>query len=117
MGSFTTRLGVSDGNGGAAEWVVAQVDTGAVHTVLPASLLHLLGVTPDEEREFVLGDRSVRTFPVGEARIHVEGREAYSRVVFGVDGKYLLGATTLQMLDLIPDTTNEKLIPAPELTI
>ena len=54
--------------------------------------------------------------PVGEARLTVEGREATNRVVFGEAGQYL-SATTLQVLGLIADTTNHKLIPAPKLPI
>ncbi len=30
---------------------------------------------------------------------------------------YLLGATSLQSLDLVPDTTNHQLIPAPTLLV
>ena len=115
---FTARLGVSDGNGGATQWVDAQVDSGAKHTVLPASLLSdVVGITPTAEREFTLADGSKVSMPIGEARLYVQDREAFSPVIFGVEGKYLLGATTLQILDLIPDTSNERLIPAPELTI
>ena len=38
-------------------------------------------------------------------------------MVFGEEGQYLAGATTLQVLGLIPDTTNHKLGPAPKLPI
>ena len=118
MGTFKTRLGVSDGNGGATQWVEALVDTGATYTVLPASLLHgLLGVEPRAQAEFTFGDGRKMLMPVGEARHHVEDREATSRVVFGNEGQYLLGATALQELGLIPDTANHRLIPAPELLI
>lgn len=118
MGTFKTRLGVSDGNGGATEWIEALVDTGATYTVLPASLLHgLLGVQPRVQEEFTLADGRKMLMQVGEARHHVEDREATSRVVFGDEGQYLLGATALQELGLIPDTTNHTLIPAPKLLI
>ena len=118
MGIFTTRLGVSDGNGGATQWVDAVVDSGAKHTLLPASLLSdVIGIAPTTEREFTLADGSKVSMPIGEARLHVQDREAFSAVIFGSEGRYLLGATTLQLLDLIPDTSNERLIPAPELPI
>ena len=118
MGTFKTRLGVSDGNGGATQWVEALVDTGATYTVLPSSLLQgLLGVQPRVQEEFTFADGRKMLKPVGEARHHVEDREAISRVVFGDDGQYLLGATALQELGLIPDTTNHRLIPAPKLLI
>ena len=54
---------------------------------------------------------------MGEARFYVGDREGTSPVVFGAEDTYLLGATTLQVLGLIADTTNHRLIPAPELTL
>ena len=119
MGSFNCRFGVSNGNGGEVEWVEALVDTGASHSVLPTSLLRdRVQVTPQgSPKEFTLADGSIQVLPVGEARFHVEGEEGFGPVVFGAEGQFLLGATTLQALDLIPDTTNHRLIPAPKLTI
>ena len=118
MGTFAAQIGVSDGNGGATQWVDALVDTGATFTVLPDSVLReQVGVHPEETMEFTLADGSKTQFPVGEARLSVEGRQATSRVVFGEEDQYLVGATTLQVLGLIPDTTNHKLVPAPKLPI
>ena len=118
MGTFEARIGVSDGNGGPTRWVDALVDTGATYAVLPDSLLREhVGVQPKEHLEFTLADGRLVLLPVGEARLTIEGREATNRVVFGEAGQYLVGATTLQVLGLIPDTTNHTLIPAPKLLI
>ena len=118
MGTFAAHIGVSDGNGGAMQWVDALVDTGATFTVLPDSVLReQVGVHPEETMEFTLADGRKAQFGVGEARLSVEGRHATSRVVFGEEDQYLVGATTLQVLGLIPDTTNHTLIPAPKLPI
>ena len=118
MGTFRTRVGVSNGNGGEPEWVNALVDTGATYTVLPDSMLReRVGVSPTRQRVFTFGDGRQTAFPVGEARLHVDGLEATSSVVFGEEDQYLLGATTLQELGLIADTTNHELIPAPKLPI
>ena len=118
MGTFKAYVGVSDGNGGAMQWVDAQVDTGATWTVLPDSFLReQLGVTPLDEAEFTLGDGNLVRLPTGLAWLVVEGKQLPHRVVFGREGQYLLGATTLQACGLIPDTTNHKLIPAPKLLI
>ena len=95
MDTFTARLGVSNGNGGSTQWVEALVDTGATFTVLPASLLRRhVGVQPTEHLEFTFANGERKTLPVGEARISVEDKEATSKVVFGEEGQYLLGATT-----------------------
>ncbi len=118
MGTFKARIGVSDGNGGSAQWVEATTDTGATYTVLPESLLRIhVGIRPKRFMEFTFADGNRETLPVGEARFTAEGQDAISSVVFGKDGIYLLGATTLQELGLIADTTNHRLIPAPVLTI
>ena len=118
MGTFAAHIGVSDGNGGATQWVDALVDTGATFTVLPDSVLReRIGVQPEQCMEFTLADGRKTQFPVGEARLSIKGREATNRVVFGEEDQYLIGATTLQVLGLIPDTTNHKLIPAPKLPI
>ena len=99
-------------------WVEADVDTGATYTVLPDRMLReQVGVRPTERQTFTLADGSRVLLPVGEARLHVEGRERTSTVVFGSDNQYLLGATTLQVFGLIADTTDHRLIPAPRLTI
>ena len=118
MGTFKARIGVSDGNGGAPHWVEADVDTGSTYTVLPERLLRdQVGIQPSGFRTFTLADDRRVQFPIGEARFYAEDEEATSRVVFGRGNQYLLGATTLQELGLIADTTNHRLIPAPRLTI
>ena len=118
MGEFTARVSVNDGNGGVTRSVDALVDTGATYAVLPRSILRdELGVEPVDEMEFTLADGRLVSLPVGDVYLTVENRTAPSRVVFGEDGQCLLGATTLQVLGLIPDTTNHQLIPAPMLRI
>ena len=118
MGTFEVPIEVSNGNGGEPLQVDVLVDTGATFTVLPDSLLREgVGVQPKEDMEFTLADGSSKTLPVGEARLSVEGRDAPNPVVFGAEDQYLLGATALQVLGLIPDTTNHELIPAPKLLI
>ncbi len=114
MGTFKARLGVSNGNGCPAEFVEAMVDTGAVYTMLPESLLREhVGIRPKRYMEFGFADGSKKSLPVGEARFMAAGEDAMSLVIFGAEGQYLLGATTLQELGLIADTTNHRLIPAP----
>ena len=118
MGQIEQRVGVSNGNGGREQTVLALVDTGATHTVLPDSLLReQLGIEPKREEVFTFGDGRTAKLFMGEALIRVAGREATSPVVFGAEGQFLLGATTLQVLNLIPDTTHHTLIPAPRLLI
>ena len=113
MGMFTARIGVSGGNGGTPRYVDATVDTGAVYTVLPASLLRHAGIEPYGNETFEVADGTRIELPVGEARITIGNKGRVSPVVFGDSERYSLGAITLQTLGLIPDTTNHRLIPAP----
>ena len=116
MGTFETRVGVGNSNGGGLEWIDALVDTGASYTMLPASMLRdQLRVAPMYEMAFTFADGSVKELPVGQARLHIDGRELVNVVVFGEEGQYLLGATSLQVFGLIADTMSHRLIPAPTL--
>ena len=118
MGTFNARIGVNNGNGGKQPWVDVAVDTGATYTALPDPMLReQLGIAPMDAMEFTLADGRVERLPVGLAWLTVGGQQLPHRVVFGHEGQYLLGATTLQVCGLIPDTTNHRLIPAPKLMI
>ncbi len=116
MGTFTETVYVSDGNGGPGVSVEVLVDTGATFTVLPASLLRdRLGIKHRREDTFILADGTRQTLPIGDIHIAAAGWEAPSPVVFGAGDRFLMGATSLQSLGLVADTTNHRLIPAPEL--
>ena len=118
MGTFAARIGVSNGDGQEPEWVSARIGTNATSAVLPASFLRgRLGLVPTREMTFTFADGRERPMPVGNALFRVNGVEAHSPVVFGEEGQHLVGATTLQSLGLIADTTNHELIPAPKLYI
>ena len=111
---FTVMVEVA--NPGSAEFrdIDAVVDTGAAHSFLPASFLEGLRVSRTRTRRFKLADGTLKTYDMGEARFRIEGREMNSPVVFGGEDICLLGATTLEVFDLIADTTNLRLIDAPE---
>jgi clan AA aspartic protease len=87
-------------------------DTGAMWTVLPKSKLQALGIQPIGERTFKLVDGEARRFPVGDARIEIEGLAVMTTLVFGSeDAPALLGVTTLEQLGLEVDPVTGKLKP------
>jgi len=89
------------------------VDTGAMYTSLPESLLQKLEITPTSKRSFLIASGERKEFPVGEARIEVEGIGVTSLVLYGSEGvPSLLGVTTLELLGLQVDPTTGKLKPA-----
>jgi predicted aspartyl protease len=88
------------------------VDTGATYTVLPASVLNSLSVTPIRIARLKLADGRVVERPVGEVGIEIEGfRASATPVVFGDEGVYLLGSVTMEQLGLSPDPVSKSLKP------
>ena len=116
MGIFSVQIGIGNPKGGDLHWLDALVDTGATHSMVPASMLEqLLHLTPFRVLEFELGDGTVESYGFGEARFRISEHEMTCPVVFGPEDQYLLGATTLENFNLIPDTTHQRLIPAPRM--
>ncbi len=80
--------------------VTLLADTGAIYTVLPASLLRGLGVDVIGRRRFRLADNSVREYDVGLIGIEINGLKTHTMAVFGEENVYLLGTVTLEELGL-----------------
>ena len=110
MGMIEVPLTVANKEGKTRQ-VDALVDTGSYYTVLPGSLLSDLGIEPFEDVGVEFANGSVEVWPLGEARIQYEHRGMTCPVVFSPIEQYLLGATALQVLRLIVDPPNERLIP------
>lgn len=98
-------------NDGNSETVMATVDTGALYSMLPDSLLRALGVEPLEIVTFGLASGEAATYPVGPAVLETHGHFSVCRVVFGPEGRYLLGAISLQDMRLNVDIGAERLVP------
>ena len=94
------------------------MDTGAGHTVLPASLLRRLGVVPCRTvlHRTAGGSRIPRE--IGETNLRVNGLEAIRIVAFGDDDlPPLMGADTLQGILLAVDPVEERLDPTDALLL
>ena len=112
MGIFNITLNVGGPGTGDLTPVSAMVDTGAVHAMLPASLLNRLAVTPLDTIEYGLADGSRVAYDYGMARLGLNGQpERYCPVIFGPEQEYLVGATTLEIFNLMVDPVDGKLIP------
>ena len=111
VGVFEVRLGVGSPGDGDLTVVSAIVDTGAIHSMLPASLLTQLNVTPLERFGYSLADGSEVEYDFGMARLGIDGYpERYCPVIFGPEGQYLLGATTLEFFNLMVDPVEGTLV-------
>ncbi len=111
MGAFDVTIAVGHPDGGDLAPVSATVDTGAGHTMLPASFLASLRIEPKENRHFAIADGSEVLFGYEMARIAIDDREWPCPVIFGPDDEYLLGATTLETFGLAVDPVGGRLFP------
>ncbi len=88
------------------------VDTGAIYSVVPASVLDALAIRRLEREEFTLADGTHVAYDVAEARFTVGTRVRTSQVVFAPEGVTpLLGAFTLESLGLMVNPVTRELLP------
>ncbi len=112
MGTFTVEVQVSDLSGRGSVEVDALVDTGATYTALPINLMAQFGVEQEDVRQFELADNQIVDYPVGQARIRIDGTELIVLVVFSPENTApLLGATTLEIFGLGVDPVGQNLVP------
>lgn len=94
------------------------VDSGAVYSVVPASVLRKLGVKPHSKRTFTLADGSKITRRVGDLLFRLDNRQGASPVIFGEkDDSILLGTVSLEALGLMLDPIKRELRPLPMLLV
>jgi phosphoribosyl-AMP cyclohydrolase len=112
LGTFRYPVEVGDLSRQSFEEFRPWVDTGALYSQFPSSILLSLGHQPDATRAFRLADGTVIERPVGQIPIRI-GQETWPVIcVYGPEGsEMLLGATTLNTFCLAPDPVNETLKP------
>jgi predicted aspartyl protease len=90
------------------------VDTGSEYTWVPEKVLEQIGVDREKkDLRFVMANGQVVTRSVGFAIVHVEDSFTIDEVVFAEEGDLLLlGARTLEGLNLTVDTQRKKLVAA-----
>ena len=117
MSMFKVNIGVGHPDGGDLTAVSPAVDIEAPHSVFPASMLTELSIEPLEQISFILDDGSRVKYGYGIARFSIDTMERPCPVIFGPEGKYLLGATTLGIFNLAVDQASERLIPKQTLSL
>ena len=111
MGTFNVQIEVGDPGGQNYETVEAMVDSGAMYTFLPPSLLNKLGVVPHTKRGFVLADGSRIERGFSSTWVRMNGEAQMSPVVFGDENAIpLLGAVTLEIFAMGIDPVRKRLI-------
>ena len=112
MGLFSVPVRISNPGVGSEREFDALVDTGAFLTMAPGAALRRLGLEPERTVEFELADGTVVAYGVGEARAAINGLSVTTQIAFGPDDvEPVLGAYTLEGLQLAVDPVNEALIP------
>jgi predicted aspartyl protease len=95
------------------------VDTGSEYTWILGGTLRKLGVSPEKkDLAFVMANGQTVTRNVGFAVVRVEDHFTIDEVVFAEGGDLqLLGARTLEGLNLIVDPRRKKLVAAGPLPV
>lgn len=90
----------------------ALVDTGSSYAIIPASIMAELGIAPEQTKRFRLANGDMQDFPVGRSDIELQGHVENVHIVFGPEGRVLLGSMALEAFALAVDAKNHRLIPA-----
>jgi len=114
MSTFFMPIEIAGPDRERFETVNALAGTRATYTMLPASLLTSLGVSPIDKRWFRFPNGERIRMDIGEAVVRIDGRVRTSIVVFAdEDSRPILGMVTLEAFSVAVDTVNQRLIPKP----
>jgi len=110
MGTFSHPITLV--SNGVAETLEGLVDTGAMFTVIPASVLERLGVKPFRTLPVRFANGQVEQWQMGQVEAELNGERIPVLCLFGAeDAPPLIGAHTLEAFLLTVDPVEEKLIP------
>jgi len=116
MGTFSVACRVSNIVDRSRSVAIPQVlvDTGSEYTWVLEKSLEEIGIAREKkDRQFVMANGEIITRSVGFAILHVEDSFTVDEIVFGEPGDLLLlGARTLEGLNLTVDSRLKKLVAA-----
>jgi len=115
MGTFRTAILVEsiERRGDTRTVEDALVDAGSEYTWVPRDVLESLGIGPERAQRFIVADGRTLERQIGFAIVHAGGTNAPDLVVFAEQGDMiLLGAHSLEGLNLRVDSLRKQLVPA-----
>lgn len=115
MGLFRTTIAIQnwERRGPRRTLPDTLVDTGSEYTWIPRHVLEELGVIPQRKQAFIVADGRRIDRDIGYALVSAGGSEAPDLVVFAEVGDMsLLGAHSLEGLNLKIDPVRKELVPA-----
>lgn len=121
MGTFYTRCIIENHISRKKSVPIPKilVDTGSEYTWIPSEMLHMIDVAREKkDLVFAMANGQRVTRSVGFAIVKVEESFTIDEVVFGEEGDMiLLGARTLEGLNLTVDSRLKKLVAAGPLPV
>lgn len=112
MGTFTYTITLISPTGDRRETIQALVDTGAMFTVIPTSLLEQLGVRPFRTMPVRFANGQIEQWSLGQVDMQLDGQRMPVLCLFGSeDAPPLIGAHTLEAFLLTVDPIEQKLVP------
>ena len=115
MGTFRTTIMIesAEHRGDLRTVDNALVDTGSEYTWVPREVLAELGIKPELTQRFIVADGRQLERQLGIAIVHAAGAKAPDFVVFAEPGDMvLLGARSLEGLNVRVDSQRKQLVPA-----
>lgn len=115
MGILRVIVGVESltARGRLVELPDTMVDTGSEYTWIPRAVLADLGIAVERVERFVTADGRMIARELGYAVVHAGGVRTADEVVFAEPGDMtLLGAHTIEGLNLCVDLKTKRLVPA-----
>jgi clan AA aspartic protease len=89
------------------------VDSGAVFSVVPTKILKSLNIKPIDKQEFILANGESVIKDIGQVNVEIFGKSRIVPCVFGDEGIFLLGATTLENFGMMLDPLRREIKPLP----
>ncbi len=88
------------------------VDSGAIYSLVPGSILDTIGIEPYKEMSFALADGTTIKRRISSAYFEYENEGGPAPVIYGEEGDTpLLGATTLESIGLVLNLFTRTLHP------
>jgi predicted aspartyl protease len=115
MGTFRTDIELENPERPGERRHVAAllVDTGSELSWIPAPILEGMGVARVKRLRFRQATGAIVERWTGEARVHAAGTRTVDEIVFAEPGDLsLLGARTLEGLNVVVDPVNRRLVDA-----
>ncbi len=99
--TFRCPIEIGPSDGSRFQRVIVVAGSENIYSVLPSTLLEMLGVTAEWESRFTLPGGGWEMLPMAEVRMRIDGKERTTICVYGkADGEPSLGRHTLAAFGL-----------------